>query len=181
MKFNFPKKTNKENIQFKLSDVYIRKARTLAAKHECTSGEIYETLITEAFDEYEKQFGEIGVTEKKPNYSHKRDLVEAGDNRRKEVEKLPKDWYKKEVIEKKLQIFSAKITNPGQRTLQESTLPDEKIPSQLATNCIQCGMLFNDEFKYRRSKITFNKCDACDGSKDETVEDGYTSSLASIN
>src|SRR5438128_6793500 len=85
MKFDFPKdkKTETLNISIYLSD--INKVRSLAKKYNCTINDIYKTLISESLEEYENQFGSIDGIEPQKVFSVKRDYLEAGDNRRKEI------------------------------------------------------------------------------------------------
>jgi hypothetical protein len=86
MNFNFPVDKKTESVNISIYEVDINKIRALAKKYNCTHNDIYKTLISEALEEYEQQKGSILGEKAKPAFSVKRDYVEAGDNRRKEVQ-----------------------------------------------------------------------------------------------
>jgi hypothetical protein len=90
MKFNFPVDSKRESINLSLLEVYTKKVRSLAQKHNCAITQVYETLITEAIEEYEEKFGQIEPKAPTPNYSHKRDVFTAGDGLRKKKRGRPK-------------------------------------------------------------------------------------------
>ena len=86
MEFNFPKKSKKFSVRFNLKESIIRKAAKLADIYECTSGEIYETLLEEALEEYEKSNSSIEEKPTRQVYSVNRDVVKAGDNLRSKID-----------------------------------------------------------------------------------------------
>lgn len=117
MKFDFPKdkKTETLNISIYLSD--INKVRAIAKKYNCTINDVYKTLISESLEEYEKLHGKVVGEQAKSQYSHKRDVYEAGDNLRKEVEKVNPDATFFESVD---------IVKPKPTTLEEKLEQDAK-------------------------------------------------------
>jgi DNA-binding MarR family transcriptional regulator len=90
MKFNFPedKKTESVNISIYVGD--INRVRTLAKKHNCTINDIYKTLINEALQDYEEQFGKIAPEEPKKNFSAIRDWTPIAETK-EEIEEAVVD------------------------------------------------------------------------------------------
>lgn len=85
MKFDFPKDKKTETLNISIYEKDIKKVRKLAEVNTCTINDIYKTIISEALEDYEEKFGAVEAKEAKKQYSVKRDYVEAGDNKRKEV------------------------------------------------------------------------------------------------
>lgn len=85
MKFNFPTDKKTESVTISIYDRDIKKIRSLAEKYKCTQQDIYKTIINEALEEYEEKNGLLIEVDTKQKYSVKRDLWEAGDNKRNEA------------------------------------------------------------------------------------------------
>lgn len=87
MKFNFPSNTQVESVNLRIKVTTGNKIRAIAKERNIPITEVYQTLIEEAIEDYRALYPEKTkeVTAKKV-YSVKRDLYEAGDNKREPTE-----------------------------------------------------------------------------------------------
>lgn len=70
-----------------------------------------------------------------------------------------------------------KVENPK---FFKSKIPENKLPTTLANNCIKCGMSLVGQFSDRRSKKSLSLCDSCSGDFKEDDESGIYKSPSLI-
>ena len=87
MKFQFPSNTKLESVNLRIKVTTGNKIRAIAKERDIPITEVYTTIIEEAIDEYRQLYPE------KTNEVAKKKAQEI------EVEKLPKEWLRKENLD----------------------------------------------------------------------------------